>query len=277
MEIGICSYSFHRLLEAREQDMFKYITDCKVLGATQLDPWNAHLALIQASAEAWKAQADPENVQLSAEEETYLAQVKSAADDAGLPFGCIAVDGAHIYEPTLEARRANRAYAYKWLEIADRLDAPQLRIDAGGTADLPDDMFQIIVKGYNDLLPRARDRGIELVVENHWGSTNVPENVTRIIEAVDGLGLLFDTNNWAEGMQEEGWQTCAKYARACHIKTFSFDEDGNEPSVDIPRVMHILMDAGYDGCWGIESCPKELDEYEGARKTIALMRRVVGE
>jgi sugar phosphate isomerase/epimerase len=276
MEIGICSYSFHRLLEAGKQDMFKYITDCKAMGATQLDPWNAHLASIEASAAAWKTQANPENVQLSDEEETYLAQVKKAADDAGLPFGCIAVDGAHIYEPTPEARRANRAYAHKWLEIADRLDAPQLRIDAGGTPELPDDMFQIIIAGFGDLVARGRDKGIEIVFENHWGSTNVPENVVKIVEAVDGLGLLFDTNNWAEGMQEKGWEICAKYARACHIKTFAFDEDGNEPSVDIPRAMHLLIDAGYDGCWSIESCPKEIDEYEGARKTIALIRRVVG-
>jgi len=277
MEIGICSYSFHRLLEAGKQDVFKYIVDCKALGATQLDPWNAHLAPVQASAEAWKAEAHPEQVQLSTEEEAYLDRVKEAADDAGLPFGCVAVDGAHMYEPTPEARRANRAYAYKWLEIAGRLGARQLRIDAGGTADMPDDMFQIIVAGYEDLIARARDKGIEIVMENHWGSTRVPENVVKILEGVDGLGLLFDTNNWAEGAKEKGWRMCAEYASACHIKTFSFDEDGNEQSADIPRAMHILMDAGYDGCWGIESVPREIDEYEGVRRTIALIKRVVGE
>jgi sugar phosphate isomerase/epimerase len=275
MKIGICSYSFHRLLEAGQHDMFKYITDCKDLGATQLEPWNIHLAPL--ADESWKATADPANVRLSSEEEAYLDRVIRAAKDVGLPFGCLAVDGAHVYLPTPEERRANRAYAYKWLEVADRLNASQVRIDSGGTAELPDEMFEIIVEGYNDLIARGRDKGIEIIVENHWGPTNVPENVVKIIEAVDGLGLLFDTNNWAKGMREKGWQLCAKYARATHVKTFTFDEDGNEPSVDIPRVMRMLMDAGYDGCWSIESCPKELDEYEGARKAIALMRRVVGE
>jgi len=34
-----------------------------------------------------------------------------------------------------------------------------------------------------------------------------------------------------------------------------------------------LLDAGYDGPWGIESVPRELDEYESVRRTIALIRR----
>ncbi|MCP4540388.1 MAG: TIM barrel protein [Chloroflexi bacterium] len=277
MKIGICSYSFHRLLEAGKQDMFKYITDCKELGMTQLDPWHMHLAPLADSEEAWKAQADPENVCLSAEEQEYLDRVKRAADDVGLPFGCIAVDGAHIYEPDLKDRKANRAFAYKWLLAAERLGARQVRLDAGGPAELTDDMFQIIMEGYDDLIARGRDKGIEIIMENHWGSTNVPANVVKIIEAADGLGLLFDTHNWGPGLMEEGWQTCAKYAKAVHIKTFAFDQDGNETSGDMPRVMRLLIDAGYDDCWGIESCPKDGDEYQGARQTVALIKRVLGE
>ena len=43
MELSICSYSFHRLLEAGQQDVFKFISDCHALGCTQLDLWNGHL------------------------------------------------------------------------------------------------------------------------------------------------------------------------------------------------------------------------------------------
>ena len=39
-DISICSYSFHRLLAAGKQDIFRYITDCKELGCTGLDAWN---------------------------------------------------------------------------------------------------------------------------------------------------------------------------------------------------------------------------------------------
>lgn len=277
MQFSICSFSFHRLLAAGKQDMFRYITDCKELGAALLDPWNAHLAPLKSGDAVLKAGADPENAQLSPLDETYLDQVKLAAQAAGLPFGCIAVDGAHVYEADPQARRANRALAYRWLDVAEKLGARQVRIDAGGPPEMPDDVFAVIVEGYQDLIARAHAKGIEVLVENHWGPSTIPDNVVTMMEAIDGLGLLFDTNNWAPGEQEKGWRLCAKYARATHVKTFAFDENGNEPSVDIPRVMSLLRDAGYRGCWGIESCPKDGDEYAGVRKTAALMRRVLGE
>jgi hypothetical protein len=158
-----------------------------------------------------------------------------------------------------------------------------VRIDAGGPEEMPDDVFQIIVEGYQDLVARGREKGadekhpIEILMENHWGASKIPENVVKIMEAVEGLGLLFDTNNWAPGTREKAWQMCARYAKATHVKTFSFDEGGYEPTVDIPSAMNILVEAGYDGCWGIESCPQDGDEYAGVRKTIALIKRVLGE
>ena len=91
-----------------------------------------------------------------------------------------------------------------------------------------------------------------------------------------GLGLLFDSGNWPDDMRETGWTQCARYARATHLKTYAFDTEGNETTVDIPRVMRILQEAGYQGSWGIESVPPQGDEYEAAKKSIALVHRVLG-
>ena len=52
MKLGICSYSFHRLLAAGRQDIFQFIKDCKRLGCTQLDPWNGHLPALRAADKA---------------------------------------------------------------------------------------------------------------------------------------------------------------------------------------------------------------------------------
>lgn len=275
MKLGIGSYSFHRLLETGQQDMFSYIADCKRLGATQLEPWNGHLAPIRARDDAIKAQADADRAKLDSEEQAYLARVKAAADEAGLPFGCLAVDGAHIYEPTPEARRANRLIADRWLEAGAALGAAQVRIDAGGPEDMPAEVLDLVVCEYEDLVARGAARGLEVIMENHWGISHIPENVVRIMEAVPGLGLLFDTGNWAEGMTEEGWERCAKYARSTHFKTFAFDGDGNETSVDIPKAVRLVAATGYDGCWGIESCPRDGDEYQAAQNALALVKRSV--
>jgi sugar phosphate isomerase/epimerase len=276
MELSICSYSFHRLLEAGQQDVFQYIRDCHALGCTQLDLWNGHLPSLLDDQARSPASLTPEYAQLSPAELDYLARIKATAEDMGLPFGCLAVDGAHLYESSPEARQANRIKADRWLNIAERLSAQQIRIDTGGTPEMPDEMLEIIVTGYNELIPRAGEKGMEVLMENHWGASRIPENVVRIMEAVPGLGLLFDTGNWPEELRETGWELGARYARATHLKTFAFDAEGNETTVDIPRAMRYLQEAGYQGAWGIESCPRQDDEIEAAKKSVALVRRVLG-
>ena len=279
MELGICSYSFHRLLAAGKQDIFRYITDCRELGCTQLDPWNAHLAPLKAGDDVLTAGANPNRsheLLTTAADDEYVEQVEEAADVSGLPWGTLVVDGAHIYEPSPEQRQANRQKAYRWIDIAGKLGFEQIRIDAGGPEAMPDDVFGVIVEGYNDLIARAKPLGVQVLIENHWGPSVVPDNVSKLCESIDGLGLLLDTHNWKPELRDQGRRQCAKYAAACHIKTFEWDAGGNETSGSKPaEAIQILLDAGYKGVWGIESVPKDGDEYAGARRTIALIRRYV--
>jgi hypothetical protein len=79
MDIGICSYSFHRLLASGKQDIFGFIRDCQALGCTQLDPWNAHLAVIK--------QADARRLATLRRRERLSGSRRSAADESGLPWG----------------------------------------------------------------------------------------------------------------------------------------------------------------------------------------------
>ena len=273
MDIGICSYSFHRLLASGKQDIFGFIRDCKALGCTQLDPWNAHLALIKMGDASGAIAPDAE---LSAAENDYLDRVEAAADESGLPWGTLAVDGAHIYDADEAVRAANRARAYRWLAVAERLGCEQVRIDAGGPEDMPDDVFRVIVEGYNDVIGRAKEHGIEVITENHFGPSKIPANVERMVTEIEGLGFLYDTHNWKPELLAEGRQRTAKYATATHVKTFAWDDAGNEVGGATPEdAIRCLLDAGYKGTWGIESTPTEGNEIEGARKTIALIRRLV--
>lgn len=256
MEYSICSYSFHRTAAAGKMDIFAYIDFNKTEGFTQLDPWMKHL-------------------EAGYEDNAYLDKVKAAAAQAGLPFGCIAVDGAHIYEPTAEARAANRQRAYRWMDISQYLGATQVRIDAGGRDVSAESIFDIVVEGYKDLVARGKQQGLEIVIENHWGPYQHPDNLSKLLDAVPGLGLLFDSYNWPAGTQQRAWVEYAKYARITHFKTFSFDENGNDPEQDIAKVIRILQDAGYQGTWGIESTPKDGDEINAAKKTLTLLKQIL--
>jgi sugar phosphate isomerase/epimerase len=275
IKLSIASWSFHRLLESGRQDMFKYINDCKEMGATQLDPWNGHLAPLIAGDQSLKANRVPDG-HLSDAEKDYLVQVNAAAERVGLPFGCLAVDGAHIYEDNPDTRTLNRAVAYRWLEAASMLGAQMIRVDAGGPPEMPDEVFTVIVEGYRDLIGRAHQMGIELLIENHWGPSPIPEKLDRILSAVPGLGLLFDTNNF-QGDKERAWEMFAGRAVSVHVKSFSFDEQGNDPSVNLAKAIQLLSAAGYNGAWGVESVPLDGDEYGAVEKTFALIRRTLAD
>ena len=255
---SICSYSFRRWFESGAMDFAGYVAFQRRHGFTQLDPWMKQL--------------EP-----ALEDRGWLGEAKRMAEDAGLPYGCIAVDGGHIYEESAAERAARRETAHRCLDVAAALGAAQMRIDSGGTEEFTEEIFEIVVEGFNDLIARAREAGVEILVENHWGPTKQAANTVRLLEEVDGLGLLFDTNNWAPGTHETAWQLCAPYARLTHFKTFSFDSQGNDPSVDLAKAFRILLESGYGGVWGIESTPRDGDEEGAALKTLALMRRALGE
>jgi sugar phosphate isomerase/epimerase len=257
MEYSLCSYSFHRSAAAGQIDVFGYIDFCKEAGFTQLDPWMKHL-------------------EAGYDDDSYIDQVKAAGDKVGLPFGCIAVDGAHIYEPTEEGRKANRQRAYRWIDITERLGGTQVRIDAGGrNNETAAEIMDIVVDGYKDIIAYAQPKGLEIIIENHWGPFKDPDNLEVLLKTVSGLGLLFDSYNWPEGTHQRAWDQHAKYASITHFKTFEFDADGNDTTQDIPKVIHILQNAGYKGTWGIESTPKDGNEISAARKTLALLKRVL--
>jgi sugar phosphate isomerase/epimerase len=278
MDISICSFSFHRLLAAGKQDIFQYIKDCQALGCTYLDPWNAHLAPIRSGDDVLYVGQNPGQTKtfLTAADDDYLVKIKAVAQAAGLPFGCIAADGAHIYDDKPDARKANRARAYRWIDVAHKLGAKFVRIDAGGPEDMPADVYAIIKEGYADVIAFARARGVEILVENHWGPSCIPGNVVRMMEDIPGLGLLWDSHNWKAGLMAEGRTRTVKYARVTHIKSFAFDAQGNEitPGEDVAAAIKMLKQAGYKGCWGVESVPKDGEEIKGARETIALIKRL---
>jgi sugar phosphate isomerase/epimerase len=256
MQYSICSYSQHRIFAAGKMDIFGWIEWNRASGFTQLDPWMKH-------------------IEAGFSDDGYLAQVKAAAAHAGLPLGCIAVDGAHIYESSAEARAANRQKAYRWIDVAQILGANQVRIDCGGPEEMPADVFAIIVEGYHDILAYARPKGVEIIMENHCGPSKHPENVVKIMEANPSLGLLFDSYNWAPDKQQLGWELCAKYARCTHFKTFAFNERGEDVNEDIPKVIGMLQATGYQGVWGIESTPDDGDELGAGVKTLAWLKRIL--
>jgi len=273
LSLGICSFAFHRVIASGALDVAGMFAACRELGCTQLDPWNAHLCEPAGAPDGRHAGRNPEDARLQVPGWDHIERIRRLGAATGLPFGCIAVDGAHLFEADPAARALNFARACRWIEIAGRLQARSVRIDAGGPEQLDAASLAVIVPGYRELVARAHALGVAVLVENHWGPTVVPENVLTLLDAVPGLGYLFDTHNWKEGLQGEGWRRCAARASLVHVKTFAFDPAGEEASIDLRPAFAALRAARFQGTWCVESVPHDGDERSAARQTIALIRR----
>src|SRR3954454_10956887 len=99
MDYSVCSYSFHRSFDAGTMDLDGYIAFSRAAGFTQLDAWSRHL-------------------EGAFGDRREAVRLRAAAEDAGVPFASIAVDGADAWAPTEEERAAYRERSDRWLETA---------------------------------------------------------------------------------------------------------------------------------------------------------------
>jgi sugar phosphate isomerase/epimerase len=64
------------------------------------------------------------------------------------------------------------------------------------------------------------------------------------------------------------------FARGVSAKSYGFDADGNETTIDFERIMRIVLDAGYRGYVGVEWEGMEPGDIEGIRLTQQLLERL---
>jgi hypothetical protein len=94
-------------------------------------------------------------------------------------------------------------------------------------------------------------------------------------------GTLPDFGNFRldDGKEYDKYKGVAEmmpYAKAVSAKSFDFDEKGDETTIDYPRMMKIVLGAGYRGFVGIEYEGDRMSEPDGIRATKALLERIRG-
>jgi hypothetical protein len=70
-----------------------------------------------------------------------------------------------------------------------------------------------------------------------------------------------------------GMASLMPFAKAVSAKSYDFDDQGNETTIDFEKMLTIMLDAGYAGHVGVEYEGKQLSEYEGIAATKKLLER----
>lgn len=216
-----------------------------------------------------------------ARDRSYLQEMKTRAEDAGVRSLLIMIDGeGQLGHPDDSQRTQAVENHYKWVEAADFLGCHSIRVNARSRGSY-EEQQRLAADGLRRLGEFADDYDINVLVENHGGLSSNGEWLAGVMERADHprVGTLPDFGNFRirEGEQYNryrGVREMMPYAKAMSAKSHEFDEEGNEVNTDYYRMMRIVLDAGYRGYVGIEYEGDQLSERAGIRATKRLLERV---
>ncbi len=222
----------------------------------------------------------------------YLQQLKRNGESNGITFVRIMVDNEGNMAAVDKAERMQSAVAHrKWVDIAHYLGCRDIRCNMrGGPADWKQDkdLVSRAAESFQNLLEYSKGSGMDIVIENHGGSSSDADVLIALMKAVNNprFGLLPDFGNVNRG--DDRYEVLRKlmpYARGVSVKA-SWSEDGTHPRWDLEKMIKICQEFGYHGFWGIESSfgrsnretpPDQIwqNEVKGVELTRAVIERMV--
>ncbi|NGP76612.1 TIM barrel protein [Balneolaceae bacterium YR4-1] len=217
------------------------------------------------------------------QDKSYLNEMNNRCRDLDVNQVLIMVDGEGGLA-VLDDKKRNEAVKnhFKWVEAAEHLGCHSIRVNAYGEGTREETM-DAAVDGLSWLSEFASDYGVGIIVENHGGYSSDGKWLAGVMEQVsmENCGTLpdFGTSNFtiSEGNvydRYKGVKEMMPYAKGVSAKSYAFNEDGYEKSIDYTRMLNIVKNAGFTGYIGVEYEGNELSEREGIMKTKNLLTMV---
>ncbi|MFG0328070.1 MAG: sugar phosphate isomerase/epimerase family protein [Phycisphaerales bacterium JB037] len=214
----------------------------------------------------------------------YINEMKKRASDHGVRSLLIMVDGeGALGAENRNERRKSVENHIKWLDAAAALGCHSIRVNAHSSGSYQEQIGRA-ADGLRQLCELGEERGLNVIVENHGGLSSNGHWLSTVMRAVDHprVGTLPDFGNFR--IQGDEWydryrgvKELMPFAKAVSAKSHAFGPDGLEMGTDYPRMMGIVLAAGYHGFVGIEYEGSKHPEYEGVRLTLELLKRIQGE
>ena len=217
-------------------------------------------------------------------DKNYLKELKQRTDDLDVYNHLIMVDGEGDLGDTHDNERQKAIENhYKWVEAARFLGCKSIRVNASG-AGKRDAVAAAAVDGLAKLTDFAKWHHLNVIVENHGGYSSDGKWLSGVISQVNDAfcGTLPDFGNFHISETETydkylGVKELLPYAKGISAKTFEFDAQGNETSIDYKRMFRMIKDSGFRGIVGIEYEGSRLSADEGIRATKKLLEKVRAE
>ena len=258
--ISLAQWSYHKALQSRQLDHLDFAKTARDHGLDAIEYVNTFF-------------------KDKARDEAYLAEMNRRARDHGIYQHLIMCDGeGRLGDPDPAKRTQAVENHHRWVDAARTLGCATIRVNAASEGPR-DEQQKLAADGLRRLSEYGATREINVIVENHGGLSSHGDWLAGVMKLVDHprCGTLPDFGNFYEYDRYQGVTDLMPFAKAVSAKSYDFDEQGNETTIDYRRMLKLVMAAGFHSWIGIEYEGSRLPEREGIEKTKALLERLRGE
>ena len=214
----------------------------------------------------------------------------SNSKDHGIKNLLIMVDGEGDLASNNKNKRQKSVDNHKkWIEMAYNLGCHSVRVNLNGEIR-KNRWIEYSSESLTQLCYISKKDKINIIVENHGGLSSNANYLAKVMKNVnlDNCGTLPDFGNFCikkidpdnyfsqcinEYDKYEGMTELMPYAKAVSAKSYDFDSNGEESTIDFKRIIEITKEFNYDGYYGIEYEGLNLGENEGISKTKKLIEK----
>jgi len=267
MKVSISSWNYRDVFKEGKMDILGFADDVKRLGADGFEIYRLHL--------------NPDD------QAADLKRVVERAAKLGLEISSlIAVND--FARPVAAQRAREVANMLECIDMAADLGIERLNTFTGYHTAGDDPFMEVwrVIDSYREVMPPAEKRNVVLCIENHSGVCRDADSILWLIKQVGSANLKTnpDFTNFVpeftvrsakakEAIYTEGEKYMALAANV-HLKVGNFTADGEHADVDMPRLMKIIRDAGYDGHIVLEAYGPN-DPVESSAKGVELVKRYI--
>ncbi|MEZ4875023.1 MAG: sugar phosphate isomerase/epimerase family protein [Flavobacteriaceae bacterium] len=224
--------------------------------------------------------------------QTILDSLKARSDRYGMRNVLIMIDGEGDLSFNDEALTGQAVENHKkWVDAAQFLGCHSIRVNLFGEEN-PEEWVKNSVRSLKALCEYAAPKGVNIIVENHGGMSSNADLLTQVMKEVNmpNCGTLPDFGNfclkreggarWGAPCVEEydryqGVEKLIPFAKGVSAKSYAFDANGDETTIDYYKLFDIVKKSDFDGFVGIEFEGPEEDPTEGIKATKALVEKAV--
>jgi len=255
MKIGCICGTFNRSFDAGLMDQVRFLHRC----ATDLKVQGVEL----------------QDIHFPQTRPAYLQTLRRTARDLNLTIIGVGVHNDFgRADPTF--RQSEMVKVKQWIEVAEQLDAPLVRVFAGYPEGDQKERWPAMIDSLRDVAAFAGHAGVRLGLENHNHGAFTP-TVAEFLQVLDEVRAphlvpLVDTGNFVDG-----WPSVEKalgIASHVHAKFCRVAADGSDEKVDYARIIPALRATGYDGWVSLEYEAEE-SEATGIPRALAYLKQVL--